>query len=143
MPWSRTRMHFKTCLQISFQSASGLHRTLRPEPNGDRIVQVPSHHQQCTVLDSKASPYRLMSWTQSNSQRLGKKVWFSTGFLSNVDTPSFGRLLLLWLIASISMIPVCCSCNAFCFPATLCCRQKQCHARQELRCKLAECRSQG
>ena len=73
MPWIRTRTQFETRLQISFQSASGPQSTLHPEPNDDKIVQAPSHRQQCTVLDSKAAPYRSMSWTQSNSQRLGQR----------------------------------------------------------------------
>lgn len=42
------------------------------------------------------------------------KVWYFIGFLLNVGIWGCGSLFLFWLIVSIFMILVCCSCNVFC-----------------------------
>lgn len=71
-PWTRRPTQLDIRSPISFQSTCGTQRTFHPEPKGNRIAQVSKHHQQCTVVDSKAYPYCAMSWIQSNPQRLGK-----------------------------------------------------------------------
>ena len=106
MSWIHMWKQFQTHLQIYFQSTSRPGCTLSGA-NGDRIMQAPSHHQRCTVLDSLSILLHVL-----DSIKLSKaqaKVRYSTG------TQGCGSLLFVWLIiASIPMILVCCSCNVFC-----------------------------